>query len=401
MPEKRESEPDRIMDKIARLIDRFPVILAVTFLLLGTLLCWYIFSKYQNTNIYYLLNVINLVSVFLLIVAATRHQNYKIRTALLLSAASMLLVLTVYDFYLITFDYDTSGPGGENVITHRHWFNKYVSKNEYGFWERSLARFENPDNRNRELVIAVVGDSFTWGQGVKGNSYRLTEQLEQRLNSTPHAKDVRVLNFGKGGADTVRELEVVKKYVSKIHPDIVLICYLSNDIDSDSFISYLKDYGDTVERLSTISPTINFLYWRLIGPNKYRNIGLKYMNGLVDFYENPELFNKHMDDLDTLFKDVKSMGAQPIFVLMPFPQMWKMFPGETRNNIYNRIKRAVTNAGIPIIDLSYIEEKYTLEEFQVNCFDAHPNEKMHEEFAGKIYQGLVNNPEIANLLKKQ
>jgi lysophospholipase L1-like esterase len=380
------------MDTISRFILRFPIILASALLLLGTIIAWHIFGEFRVTNIYYLLNITYLVCVLLLITGAMKYQNDKMRSAVLLSSASLLLILTLNDFYLVTFCYDTSGPGGANVITHCHWFNKFVTKNEYGFWDRSLSRYENPVDKRKELVIAVVGDSFTWGQGLKGKSLRLTEQLEKRLNARSGVKQVTVLNFGKGGADTIQEKQITDEFVSKIHPDIVVVCYITNDIYSDS-----NDYSDFGERISTISPTVNLIYWRLIGPAKYQDIGLRYLKGLVALYNDKESFNKHMDDLSQLFQDIKKMEAQPIFVLLPFPHMWKIFPKETGDNIYNRIKEAVAKSGIPVIDLSYIEEKYTLAEFQVSSFDGHPNEKMHAEFAEAIYQWLVNKAEFVNL----
>jgi hypothetical protein len=388
------------MNKVLQFMQRFPVLLAVALFLSTTLFCWFIFVQYKNTNIYYLSTVVSLLVVFLLIIGAIKYQDRKIASGLLVLTASFLLVLTMSDFYLITFCYDTSGPGGENVITHRRWYNKFVSNNQYGFWERSVAEYEDSTRKKDEIVIAAVGDSFTWGQGLKGTGLRLTEQLEKRLNQTSNGEKISVLNFGKGGADTVQEIQIVDKFVSKIHPDIVLICYISNDVDSDSFITFSNDCGNWGERLSTITPSVNFIYWRLIGPAKYKDIGVKYMKGLVDYYENPVTFTKHMNDLSTLFKDVRKIGAQPIFVLLPFPHMWKMFPKSTRDAIYNRIKTGVTHAGVPIIDLSYIEDRYTLDEFQVNPFDGHPNARIHAEFAQGIYGWLVDNRNLVPSLGK-
>ena len=104
-----------------------------------------------------------------------------------------------------------------------------------------------------------------------------------------------------------------------------------------------------------------------------------------------------MDDLSILFQDVRKIGAQPVFVLLPFPHLWKLFPEDTRKDIYSRILQAVSEDGVPIIDLSYMEKKYSLEDFQVNSLDGHPNERMHGEFAEAIYRWLMSHD---NLLKK-
>jgi lysophospholipase L1-like esterase len=245
-----------------------------------------------------------------------------------------------------------------------------------------------------------VGDSFTWGQGIKGNKHRFTEQLEEKLTkSAPAGKKTAVLNFGRGGADTRQEIQIIKESVAKIHPDIVIVCYLSNDIDSSSFARHWENYGNTGEKLSSITPTVNYFYWRFIGPLKYHQIGTKYMESLVEAYNNPETFQKHQDELRTLIKEIRAIGAQPVFVILPFPQMWKLFPKDIRDNIYNRIAASVRQEQVPVIDLSYMEEKFPLEQFQVNSADAHPNEKIHAEFAGAIYNWLINNGDYKTLLK--
>jgi lysophospholipase L1-like esterase len=385
-------------NKILQFIYRFPVKIAGITLLVTILFCWYIFKRYETTHIYYLENLVYLFCAFLLIIGAAKYKESKFKTGILLSLASLLFALALFDFYLITFSFETSAAGGDNVISHRHWYNKYVSRNKYGYWERNLDKYENPAERKKQIVIAVVGDSFTWAQGIRGKNYRFTERLENRLNSAAGGDRVSVLNFGRGGADTLQELEIVEKFVPRIHPDIVLLGYLSNDI---VFKCGAEDYDKTWEIMSTITPTVNFIYWRLIGQSTFEKVGLQYMKCIVDSYKNEEIFKEHVKQLDKIFSTVKADGGQPVFVLLPLPSMWTLFSKHTREDIYGRLKSAVVHAGVPVIDLSYFEDKYTIPEFQVNRFDPHPNEKMHEEFANVIYKFLMKDPRYAQLLKKQ
>jgi lysophospholipase L1-like esterase len=387
-----------MVNKILQFIYRFPVIVASITLISTILFCWFIFRRYETSHIYYLGCLVYLLCAFLLVVGAAKYKEFKVKIGILLSIASLLFVLALFNFYLITFNFETAGAGGANVITHRHWYNKYVSNNKYGFWERNIDKYENPVERKKQIVIAVVGDSFTWAQGIRGKNYRFTERLEKELNSTSGGNKVSVLNFGRGGADTIQELEIVEKFVLKIHPDIVLICYLSNDI---LFRCDAEDYDKTWEIMSTITPTVNFLYWRLVGPSNFEKVGLQYMKCIVDSYNNQELFKEHVKKLDELFSIVKADGGQPVFVLLPFPSMWMLFSKHTREDIYGRIKSAVAHVRVPIIDLTYIEQEYTIPEFQVNRFDPHPNAKMHEKFAKVIYKFLMNDPQYEQLLKKQ
>ena len=95
---------------------------------------------------------------------------------------------------------------------------------------------------------------------------------------------------------------------------------------------------------------------------------------------------------------MEKIGSKPIFVFLPFAQMWLLFPKEVREEIYDSINKSVKLTGIPIINLTYIEKKYVPDDFVVNSFDPHPNEKIHEEFAETICNWLLNNNEYINFL---
>jgi hypothetical protein len=129
------------MDKSPSLIRRYPVLLGISLLILSTVFCWLIFLRYGSANIFYVLNVLYLIAIFLFVIGAMKYKDANLIPGILLSVASLLFIMILFDFFLITYCYETSGPGGEHVISHRNWYNKFVWKNEQGFWERSLADF--------------------------------------------------------------------------------------------------------------------------------------------------------------------------------------------------------------------------------------------------------------------
>jgi hypothetical protein len=74
-------------------------------------------------------------------------------------------------------------------------------------------------------VIAIVGDSFTFGQGVN-DADTFASGLAVRLG--PRA---RVLNFGVPGTSTDQHLLVVRTHVVRHRPtDLVLVVYVGNDL---------------------------------------------------------------------------------------------------------------------------------------------------------------------------
>jgi len=98
------------------------------------------------------------------------------------------------------------------------------AKNHWRFREREFA------DKPAEGVyrIAVIGDSFTWGQGIVEGD-RVTNILEQRLNQS--TKKFEVLNFGRSGAETVNHLEFLHDVVLKVSPDFVLLQWYINDVE--------------------------------------------------------------------------------------------------------------------------------------------------------------------------
>ncbi len=78
--------------------------------------------------------------------------------------------------------------------------------------------------------IALLGDSFIFGQGV-GDDKTLPVRLEQALNAgTASGKRYEVLNFGLSGYDTGHEVRALEHYGLAFKPDIAVICFFINDL---------------------------------------------------------------------------------------------------------------------------------------------------------------------------
>jgi hypothetical protein len=98
--------------------------------------------------------------------------------------------------------------------------------NEHGFRERAYRKLP-AEGVHR---ICVIGDSFTYGQGIE-ESHRLTDILEARLNAGQDGRPYEVLNFGLPGASTVEHLRTLQEVVLDAAPDYILLQWLSNDVE--------------------------------------------------------------------------------------------------------------------------------------------------------------------------
>lgn len=107
----------------------------------------------------------------------------------------------------------------------RHWLEQEPPKlNALGFREREIA-VEHPAGVQR---IAVIGDSFTWGQGVTPQA-RFTDLLERKLGDA--GRSTEVLNFGRPGSDTVHHVQTLEDVVFPLDPDFVLLAWFVNDVE--------------------------------------------------------------------------------------------------------------------------------------------------------------------------
>ena len=120
----------------------------------------------------------------------------------------------------------------------RHW----IKTNSLGFRDNS------PPSNNQKKIL-VVGDSFVSNIAIK-DSQVFTEVMEQSLKSTS------VMNFGVNGYGQVQEYLLLKKWLDKIKPDLViLMIYIRNDFNENMggywlhprpFVSWDKENSELI-----------------------------------------------------------------------------------------------------------------------------------------------------------
>jgi lysophospholipase L1-like esterase len=84
------------------------------------------------------------------------------------------------------------------------------------------------------LRVVVLGDSFIAGAGVPDDEV-LTVHLEHLLNTRQPSDKLQqqyeVINTGRSGTSTIRELEIYERMARRFQPDIVVLAfYLGNDL---------------------------------------------------------------------------------------------------------------------------------------------------------------------------
>ena len=142
--------------------------------------------------------------------------------AILLSSSSALAVAEYCTRWMYRDVTSTSDSRG--YFSGRWNRSGHVRLNSHGFREREFTEVPSP-NVHR---IAVVGDSFTFGNGLRAE-LRFSELIQHSLGP-----EFEVLNFGVPGYNTPNELDVVRRVVLPLHPEFVLLQWFVNDVEGDS-----------------------------------------------------------------------------------------------------------------------------------------------------------------------
>lgn len=106
----------------------------------------------------------------------------------------------------------------------RRWYRlEHVHLNAAGFRGREF----DPVKPQGVYRVAVVGDSFTYGNGIREED-RYSDVLQTRLPS-----HFEVLNFGVAGANTPEHRQLVERLLNDVQPDFILLQWYVNDVEDD------------------------------------------------------------------------------------------------------------------------------------------------------------------------
>jgi lysophospholipase L1-like esterase len=254
-----------------------------------------------------------------------------------------------------------------------------VSLNSLGYREREIP----PKSPDRYRIV-VIGDSYTWGQGLEAGE-RFSNLLESLLGPR-----YEVLNFGTPGHriyDDVTELDRLQD----LHPDFALLQLYVNDFEMPDMkrpapLPLLpRDWRGSIEQSSVVYQMLDD-----------RWAHLQETLGLVDSYEgymarhlaNPQLpdAREAFGDLRTFFMHAQSQGVQAGAVLFPAADSMGPFGANYPFGfIHDQVRATCFQARATCLDLFDLFAKLPDPQTSwVSPFDAHPNAAMNRQAAQLI-----------------
>jgi lysophospholipase L1-like esterase len=141
-----------------------------------------------------------------------------------ISLLTIVVLLVSAEFVVRHLFRDVTTTGDNRGYFSRRWRQAKVHNNSWGFRERDFD-LNKPVGIYR---IAIIGDSFTYGQGVDEEE-RFSNLLWKRLSRQNGAYEV--LNFGLEGAETEDHLNILTQTVLPAKPDFVLLQWFVNDVE--------------------------------------------------------------------------------------------------------------------------------------------------------------------------
>ena len=184
---------------------------------------------------------------------------------------SIVLIYSGFEAYF-RYRFDESDSLGFLNVTQK-WYGRHVVYNNYQYRDNKDYSLQKTPGTVR---IGVIGDSNTFGYGIKNVNNRFSNILEDKLNKDGYK--VEVYNFGVPGLDTWNEILEYEKRDKQLNPDIVVWQYFPNDIEATRSAGTIalqtagNEINPIIKLISDHSYFFNYVYWRLVSRERYGGI---------------------------------------------------------------------------------------------------------------------------------
>ncbi len=294
---------------------------------------------------------------------------------LILAFLLSLLFLSFETYYRFVCD-RTDAMG--NTLVSIAWTKRHAQLNAAGF--RDNVNYTMPLTPGKHR-ITFVGDSFTYGYGLKN----VEDRFANRIRQSHPEWEIHVV--AKPGLDTSTEVDAmhVLTVSNGYRPDWVVLVYQINDIGEvmPGWVGgYKKMMADPFRQswLCANSYFVNLFYhrWQL-SQNSYMQ---KYFDEIEAAYRGP-LWETEKLGLLAFQNLTRLRGGQLLVVTFPYMDAMLRF-----KPVHEQLARYWQERGIPHLDLLPVFTDQPPAQLVVNSHDAHPNEFAHELAAKAIDEFL-------------
>lgn len=238
-----------------------------------------------------------------------------------------------------------------------------------------------------EYRIALIGDSYTFGEGVPRTEDTFAQVLEDTLNQRRQAVTVRTFNFG-ASAYSVKEMVATLQYrTPDVQPDLVVMTIITSDFNL-ARTPRIDEEGYLVDRkLYRFSPPGSMVRRAL------RHIHLIYVLGEIAVrWASPSLDIGEMiargetPDTYEYVRQFKKLAEEPrlSYVIVLLPRM--------REKSWGGVPDQLTRDHIAYLDLSSLKNEFTEAQYWASRFDPHPSAVVHRRIGEALADYVRHQP---------
>ena len=288
------------------------------------------------------------------------------------------LAAAVGETYLRFLSIETDAFGMS--LPARRWFALHTQLNSVGCRDVEWTR-EKPAGVRR---IAFVGDSFSYGWGIKRVEDRFPDRLQAEFDHRSPGT-VEVMNLAKPGWGTDAQIQPIRDIASLYDVDEVVLCHVCNDIES--LLPTRPGFNPTrPPDPGWLNPEssclLDYLYRRIWLPRVPTVCG--YHDWLAEGYGDAGIWKQQQQQLGAIIGYCKDRGVTLRVVLLPYIRTG----GEKfhMSGIHATLGKFFEVNETQVLGLLPALAGHDPDELVVNSQDAHPNELAHQLFAEAIWE---------------
>ena len=244
--------------------------------------------------------------------------------------------------------------------------------------------------------IYVLGDSFTYGQGIKMTE-TYPKVLERLLNNKYSSKHFEVINSSFLGFDTEKEFERLKNQGLRLSPDMIITGFCLNDPSPDSGMTqwHEEDKKEKIKILFNNKKLLNIsdLYWFL----KIRIdwlLGKRiFMRAFLKLYDKDSKDWKNFEKSFNGICELSMKNKIPLLVVI-FPYFHQLNENYPFYKAHSMVKELCDKNRVKVLDLFYSYKGISSKSFWVKTTlptNTHPNAKAHQIAGMRIFKTIIND----------
>lgn len=219
--------------------------------------------------------------------------------------------------------------------------------------------------------VAVIGDSFTMGEGVAIEDV-YHSVLERRFNANTSSRKYEFINFGVAGYSLVQYVATVQLKALNYKPDLILIGFCGSN---DSKLPNLDAFNRPYQVKKEVNGFLHLYSFELIG-----DVYKRFYNKLRGRYPG---YNADTAYVDKGFKDLAALVSSD-----HIPVVIAYMDNRAASSDLEMVESTAARYGFGFINATSNFPKDVLEEYIIYLTDKHPNAAANLVFADVIYNAL-------------